>query len=136
MDLDSAVKNSAEAISTGFSDAVGDNRLALQLLDVQNEKVMPDVNQLGTQGEGRYTINETLNQVIGEVGFQAREQEDLLSAQEAVMEQLEGYRQSISGVSLEEEAINLMQFQTAFNASAKAIKMGDELLETVLRLKD
>jgi len=50
------------------------------------------------------------------------------------MEQLENYRESISGVSLEEEAIKLMQHQTVFNVAAKTMQVGDELLETLLNI--
>ncbi len=52
------------------------------------------------------------------------------------MGQLDNYRQSVSGVNLEEEGINLMQYQTAFNAAAKAMKVGDEMFKTILSLKD
>jgi flagellar hook-associated protein 1 FlgK len=38
-------------------------------------------------------------------------------------------------VSLDEETTNLIQFQHAFDAAAKVIKVADELLETVLNLK-
>ena len=64
-----------------------------------------------------------------------RSEEDILKHQEAVVNQLEEYRKSMSGVSLEEEAIDLMKYQTVFNASAKVLKVGDELLQTVLSLR-
>ena len=39
---------------------------------------------------------------------------------------------SISGVSLDEEMVNLMQFQHAYSASAKVVSTVDELLEVVI----
>ena len=56
--------------------------------------------------------------------------------QEAIRDQLTNQREAVSGVSLEEEAVNLVQYQTAFNAAAKTMKVGDELLETVLSIVD
>ena len=44
-------------------------------------------------------------------------------------------RQNISGVSLNEEAINLTQFQRSYEAAAQIIKVIDELLQTVLSLR-
>ena len=48
--------------------------------------------------------------------------------------QLENRRESISGVSLDEEMINLVKFQTAYDAAAKLVTTADELLQTVLSL--
>jgi flagellar hook-associated protein 1 FlgK len=48
--------------------------------------------------------------------------------------QLENYRESISGVSLDEEMVNLIKFQSAYDASAKLISTADELIQTVLNI--
>ena len=44
-------------------------------------------------------------------------------------------REQISGVSIDEETANLMQYQQAFDASAKVIQVADEMLKTVLELE-
>ena len=49
-------------------------------------------------------------------------EEQMARHQEDIVHQLENYRETISGVSLEEEAVNMMQFQAVFNATAKALK--------------
>ena len=90
----------------------------------------------GIGQEDHYTINESLNTLLGNIGQKVQGNDQLYQHQEAIMQQLENYRQSVSGVSLEEEAIQLMQAQTAFNAAAKTMKVGDELLETILKIKD
>lgn len=43
-----------------------------------------------------------------------------------------GQRDSVSGVSLDEEMANLVMFQKAFQASAKLISMTDEMLATII----
>jgi flagellar hook-associated protein 1 FlgK len=48
--------------------------------------------------------------------------------------QLDNYRESISGVSLDEEMINLIKFQNAYAAAAKLVVTADELMQTVLQM--
>ena len=48
--------------------------------------------------------------------------------------QLENYRESISGVSLDEETVNLIKYQNAYQAAAKLINTADEMMETVLNM--
>ena len=47
---------------------------------------------------------------------------------------LDNYRESISGVSLDEEMINLIKYQNAYTAAAKLISIADELMESVLNM--
>jgi len=45
---------------------------------------------------------------------------------------LDTRRESISGVSIDEELINMIKFQQAYNAAARLIGVVDELLDTVI----
>lgn len=55
-------------------------------------------------------------------------------AGEVVLQQLNDLRGSISGVSLDEEAANLIQFQRAYEASARVIQAVNEMLNTAVQL--
>jgi flagellar hook-associated protein 1 FlgK len=114
--------------------ATGDNRIALRLAELQNAKIFSD-NPDSLPADRPKTINESLDGLVGKIGLKAKQEADNLDHQEAIMKQLDNYRQSISGVNLEEEAVNMMQYQSVYNASAKAMKVGDELLQTVLSLR-
>lgn len=132
-DLSDDIRVNHEAIASGFAaDSPGDNRLAIQIADLQNEKGIPAMNLGASEG---HTVNESLNSLVGDVGIHAQRENSFMTQQRAVVEQLENYRESFSGVSLEEEAVNMIQYQTVFNASAKAMKVGEELFETILSLK-
>ena len=56
-------------------------------------------------------------------------------AQDNIVQQLDTLRESVSGVSLDEEAAKMIEFQKAFDASARLIRTADEMFDTVLNLK-
>jgi flagellar hook-associated protein 1 FlgK len=58
-----------------------------------------------------------------------------LSAQEVIQEQLEAHRAEISGVSLDEELVNLLKYQRSFQAASRLIVVADEMFQTILTLK-
>lgn len=139
IDLSADIRANNGAVAAGYTaEAAGDNRIALRIAELQNEKVLP-LSQVGTEeiiGVGAESFNESLNNIVAQLGVTSASEANAFRHQEAVMTQLENYRESISGVSLEEEAINMMQFQAVFNAAAKAMKVGDELFQTILSIKD
>ena len=55
-------------------------------------------------------------------------------ASAAVVETLQAQREAVSGVSLDEEAINLMRFQRAYQGAARLVSVVDELMETMMGL--
>lgn len=56
------------------------------------------------------------------------------NAVDLVLQQLDNQRGSVSGVSLDEEAANLVRFQRAFEASARVVSVVDQMLQTVLAM--
>lgn len=69
---------------------------------------------------------------IDRLGVQAQEASRMVINQEELLFSLDESRTAISGVSLDEEMANLVQFQHAYNASAKIISTIDELLDVVI----
>ena len=131
------VKGSLDAIAAGYSpDAAGDNRVALRIGQLQSEALLPGTVEKMGELPATQTLNESLNSMVDKIATTTAHDDQIFHHQEAVVNQLENYRQGVSGVSLEEEAVNMMQYQTAFQAAAKCMKMGDELFQTVLKIKD
>lgn len=134
IDVSDDIKKNHELIAAGHSaDTPGDNQIALKIADLQNQKMLPIAGQNDSQHS---TINESINSLMGNIGTQTAREDSFFQHQQAVMDQLNNYRESLSGVNLEEEAVNMIQYQTVFNASAKAMKVGEELFDTILKLKD
>ena len=67
---------------------------------------------------------------INEPGDAYEQEADRVAAR--VIEMSE--RDSVSGVSIDEEMANLLLFQKAFQASAKLISMTDEMLNTIIQM--
>ncbi len=59
---------------------------------------------------------------------------DAASAQAVVQQSLAAQREAVSGVSMDEEAVNLIRFQRAFQGSARFLSVVNELLETLLSI--
>ena len=103
----------------------GDNTNALALVDLQATR---------QSTLGNVTVNDYQTITIGDVGNAARESDIALTNTTLENEQLQGLRESTSGVSLDEELTNLLVFQRSFEASARLITVADELLQTIIGL--
>ncbi len=105
--------------------AVSDNRNALALAGLQSQKLLDGGN---TSYEGAYA------QLVGQVGSKTRELEISSTAQAGVVRQARDAQQSFSGVNLEEEAANLIRYQAAYQAAAKAMEIARTLFNQLLEL--
>lgn len=97
---------------------------ALKLYNTKNEKL--------TIGGKDLTINNFYNSIIQEVGQQSAAVIRDESNQSKLLSNIDSSRASVSGVSLDEEMINLIQFQHAYSASAKVLSTIDSLLDVVV----
>jgi flagellar hook-associated protein 1 FlgK len=125
--VSAAISQDVGRIAAGATPfAPGDNRIANSIHELQFKGVMDD---------GRSTLDEFYNSMVGQVGIQARRAEMSTQSQGDIVKQLGNIRESISGVSLDEETTKLIEYQKAFDASARLIRTADEMFDTVLSLK-
>jgi flagellar hook-associated protein 1 FlgK len=83
---------------------------------------------------GAETFDDYYSRLVGNVGSEINKVGGYYQHQVDMVTQLENYRESISGVNLDEEMVNLVKFQSAYDASAKMITATDELLQTILSM--
>jgi flagellar hook-associated protein 1 FlgK len=107
-------------------DAPGDNRVANYIASLQYGKVMRN---------GQSSMDDFYNGMVGRVGILTQRTNTAQQAQKDIVKQLGNIRESISGVSLDEETTKMIEFQKSFDASARLIKTADEMFDTVLNLK-
>lgn len=79
-------------------------------------------------------ITNYYSELINKLGIQAQDADREVTNKELIVDELENSRASISGVSLDEEMVNLIQFQHAYSANAKVISTVNDLLDVVLNL--
>lgn len=123
---DDVLNDVGRIAAAGQPDAPGDNRIANILSGLEYKQVMDD---------GTSTFNDFYSSLVGKVGIETQRANSASQAQKDIVGQLKNIRESISGVSLDEETTKMIEFQKAFDASARLIKTADEMLDTVLRLK-
>lgn len=127
IDLSDSIKASVDNIAAGaLPNATGDNRIANSIANIQNLRIM---------NEGKVTTDDWFNSIVSDVGVKAGRNREALDQQRGIIDQITKIRDQVAGVSIDEETANLLQYQQAFDASAKVIQVADEMLETVLNLK-
>ncbi len=101
----------------------GDNAVAVAMADLQHASTMEG----GTTG-----FDDFYRSIVSDVGSQVRSAADFSEHQSAMLTSLDTYRESVSGVSLDEEMLNLIKFQHAFDAAAKLVTTVDEMMQTIM----
>lgn len=102
-----------------------ENGTALGISQLQNQALT---------GLGGIAIPELWRQTVQEVSANVAEAQSAASAAGVVRESLESQVAAVSGVSIDEESVNLLQFQRQYQASARLISVVDELTQTLIGL--
>ncbi|MBI2921920.1 MAG: flagellar hook-associated protein FlgK [Planctomycetes bacterium] len=110
-------------LSSGFSNATGDNGSAQALAALRNAKVLLD---------GSASLEDFYRGLASALGTRTAEAADRAESQGFLESQLEAERERLSGVNLDEEAVNLITHQRAYQAAARFIATVDTLLDTLI----
>jgi flagellar hook-associated protein 1 FlgK len=117
--------NVPESIATASQPGrTGDVSIAVEISELNSRAVMGP--------NGQYSINAFFRTLVTEMGMKTQQARRQLSSSEVISEHLDNRRQSISGVSLDEEVANLVTYEKAFQASARIINVIDEMLDQVI----
>ena len=126
----SGVASNSNKISAGLNSSA-DGANALKLVDLQSKLIFDSIS-LDSAGSGTFTFDEFYGSIVSTVGIEAFSSQSTYIQQEGILLQLDTRRESISGVSIDEEMINMIKFQQAYNAAARLIGVVDELLDTII----
>lgn len=127
-------------------DLVGLGRLNVDSLTAPTTVSFDDANSQGALALGSLrttkfdlfdntaTLTGHYATLVGELGSTINQNRETLKAQESAQSFIADFRESISGVSLEEELTDLIRFQRAFQASSKMVGVADELMQTIIQM--
>ncbi|MGV8862267.1 MAG: flagellar hook-associated protein FlgK [Pseudomonas sp.] len=104
-----------------------DNRNALSALDLQTRQTV-DVSS----ANNGMSLSGAYGKLVGNVGAQASQAKNDSTATTAVLTQAKGARDAVSGVSLDEEAANLIKYQQYYTASSQIIKAAQSIFSTLI----
>ncbi|WP_366292968.1 flagellar hook-associated protein FlgK [Paenibacillus sp. AN1007] len=104
----------------------GNNTLALLLANLK------DTPMKSADGLRNATIGAQFSAIVGQLGVQSQEAARQTSNTEFLVQQVDTRRQSVSGVSLDEEMGNMIKFQHAYSASARFMTTYDQLLDKLI----
>lgn len=122
--LNSAISADPTLIATStFINQPGNADIARGIVNLQHETMLE-----------KQTFSDFYNATISKVGSHAREAGFLADSQELVVQALANQRDSVSGVSIDEEMVNLVKYEQAYKAASRMVNVVNELYNSVLTL--
>jgi flagellar hook-associated protein 1 FlgK len=125
LETDPAVAADSRLIAAASVDEVGDNGVAKQLANLRDALVLEG---------GSATLVDSWSHLAFRVGRDTRAAIDGLKAQQDIVEQIDALRDSVSGVSLDEEAVQMIKFQRAYEANARFFSTVDQTLDVLFSI--
>jgi len=135
--LNSAIEDDVNKIATsmrldaGGAVVRGNNTLALLMSELKDTRFTFDETSTGN-GVTSATLGSYYNALVGEIGVIANRMKRNMLNSQMQLDQVDANRQSVSGVSLDEEMSDLIRFQHAYNAAARLMTSFDEILNKLI----
>jgi len=111
--------------ASGDAAASGDNAVARALSSLRDSRVMAG---------NTATFSDAWSRIVYRVGRDLSAAEDQQATRSELVRQVQALRDGVSGVSMDEEAANLMRFQRAYEANARYFTVVDQTLATLMQM--
>lgn len=121
MGVNKEISNNADLLAASKDGTVGNNEAALTMAKLQDKTVV-----------GSMSLNGYYRFMIAGLGNEGSRVLQSLASTESILSELKTLREQDSGVSVDEESVNLIRFQRAYQASARFINTIDQLLDVVI----
>ena len=123
-------------IAAASNDSTGNNEIAKKLSDfiLKGNIGKSTLNETAAgkaDGPG-YNLKAEIEDLVSELGVQAEEANRMEENTKVLTMTADNNRLSVAGVSLDEEMVDLVRFQHAYNGSARMITVIDEMLDKII----
>ena len=119
------VSENSLKFASGFSGDPADTRNLFRFIEVQDVRTMSD---------GRQTFSEYLSEITIDIGARVQSNEQLSQSVNGLQFRLEQERDSYSAVDLNEELVQLQQFQRSYEAAVQVIQAADDMINQLFAL--
>ena len=108
--------------------ALQNTTLGYPAADIEyNKETMSITNQVGGS-----TVSGAYNDTVTQMGIVKQQADNMADSQEGLVSLLQARRESISGVSINEEVTDTMKYQSAFQANSRIISIVSDMLDTLI----
>lgn len=108
----------------------GDGSNALEIAQLRQTATMsPD-----PMGNPTQSVNDFYSAFVGALGIERNQTKAALDNKNFIIAQLDGEQQSLAGVSLDEEMVNMIKFQNSYQASARYISNINQMMEVLMNI--
>ncbi|MHA0856227.1 flagellar hook-associated protein FlgK [Paenibacillus sp. CMAA1364] len=123
------IASSIRSDGTGTDEKVvaGNNSLAILMTGLKSGRF-----DFGPSFSKPVTVDDFFTSIVGQIGVESKEAERQVQNAMLLTDQVNSSRQSISGVSLDEEMSNLIKYQHAYGAASRFMTTFDELLNKLI----
>ncbi len=123
--VDGAVSDNLRLLAAGQDHLKGDN---------SNAKAMDKLRDEPVAGLDNLSLTQSWRRHVEDVAVAVSQTNSKLESNKVVLDNLKSQREANSGVNVDEEAINLMAFQRAFQGNARFLSVVDEMMQTLMTL--
>lgn len=125
INVNKVVANNPRLFAASLGGGPSDGRNAIKLAQFADEALA---------SLGNVSIDDYYDTMVSQVGQKSSAEAAISESFRSFRESLENQRQQFSGVSLDEEAVKVLEFQRAFQASARIVSTVDELFRVLLEM--
>jgi flagellar hook-associated protein 1 FlgK len=143
MAVNATLTANPDKLTAGASGASGDNSVATAIVNLSTQKFDYPVtdSQLNSYNKTTMafessasgkTYSDAFNNIVTKNAISKQQADNLATAQNSVLSQLNNQDQTVSGVSVNEEITNVIAYQRGFEANARVISVISDMLDTLI----
>jgi len=131
-DATTGIVGHPERIAASQNGEVGNNQVALDIAKLSDVRVTLDGTIIDSSDS--INISKFYSETVNSFGTDVKLSNMMLESVQMIVSDLEERKESVSGVSLDEEMTELIRLQKAYESATKYMSVIDEMLDTLMRI--